>query len=328
MATNSTFATQSIYATQSLYATTSIMATNSTFATQSIYATQSLYATSSTSASYSVTASYAKAGGSGRELLTAARTYYVTSSNGSDSNDGLTSTTPFATVQHAADVAASIDNGGYDVTIQLADGTYTQSVVFNPQTGTGKYILQGNASTTGSVILGGTASLYTIRAMYPGTLVQVQNMKVSAIASPTALSVVQCTMKAMFLGGVGLVIGPVNAGNYQLYSNAGGYLQMQNSYLMQSAGSAASHLFANNQGEVILTGGITVALQGTNTYTTAFAYATNAGAILAATITFSSGSTTCPRYNANLNSFVNTGGGDSYLPGNSAGVTATGGQYA
>ena len=57
-------------------------------------------------------------------------------------------------------------------------------------------------------------------------------------------------------------------------------------------------------------------------------HATLLAAISAYSITFS-GSATGQRYNASQNSVINTyGGGASYFPGNAAGATATGGQYA
>src|ERR1035437_1871555 len=53
-------------------------------------------------------------------------TFYV-STSGSDSNDG-TSGNPFATIQHAVDVACSYDYQNlYLPTINVADGTYTLS---------------------------------------------------------------------------------------------------------------------------------------------------------------------------------------------------------
>ena len=64
---------------------------------------------------------------SGRTLLTANTTYYVDPVLGNDGNDGLSAGAgAFLTPQRAADkLQNEIDLAGYDVTVQFADGTYT-----------------------------------------------------------------------------------------------------------------------------------------------------------------------------------------------------------
>ena len=89
-------------------------------------ADETIYIAEDTNKTYRWTGSvYVEIGGgtgnglSGREVLTAARTYYVDPTGGSDSADGLTTSTPFLTIQHAIDVVASLDISIYDVTIDL-----------------------------------------------------------------------------------------------------------------------------------------------------------------------------------------------------------------
>lgn len=63
----------------------------------------------------------------GVEKTTRELKYYVNASTGSDTNDGLTSSTPFATIQHAVDILPKqID---HKVTIQLAPGTYDKVTI-------------------------------------------------------------------------------------------------------------------------------------------------------------------------------------------------------
>lgn len=90
----------------------------------------------------------------GREVLTANRTYYVRT-DGNDGNSGLanTSGSAFLTVQKAIDIVAALDIGVFNVTIQVADGTYTGSVVVNgPWLGSGVVTVQGNLTTPANVL--------------------------------------------------------------------------------------------------------------------------------------------------------------------------------
>lgn len=75
--------------------------------------------------------------------------------------------------------------------------------------------------------------------------------------------------------------------------------------------------------------GITVTLSGTPAFSVAFATASRAGVVQVNANTYS-GSATGTRYAASTNGviFTNTGGSATYLPGNGAGTTATGGQYS
>lgn len=94
----------------------------------------------------------------GRELLTANRTYYVRT-DGSDSNSGLANTAggAFLTIQRAVTVVAySLNLGGYDVTISVADGTYSESVtISNAWDGKGTVSIVGNSTTPTNVIVPG-----------------------------------------------------------------------------------------------------------------------------------------------------------------------------
>src|SRR5262249_49197290 len=82
-----------------------------------------------------------------RERLSAARTYFVNFNTGNDANDGLTSGTPFKTIQKAIDVAAALDSSIYDVTIQLA-GAMTHSIggglIGKSMVGAGAIIILGD----------------------------------------------------------------------------------------------------------------------------------------------------------------------------------------
>jgi hypothetical protein len=67
--------------------------------------------------------------------------YYV-STTGSDSNDGLTAGTAFRTIQHALDSIPDIVL--HHITINIADGTYRENVLFQYHIGTNIITLAGS----------------------------------------------------------------------------------------------------------------------------------------------------------------------------------------
>ena len=113
-----------------------------------------------------------------RERLAAARTYYVRT-DGSNSNSGLENTAggAFLTIQKACDIAASLDAQSYQVTCQLADGTYNESVVVRPMLGALPLIIRGNNTTPANVVVNGVACF---TAGQPGAYCQVLDLKMIA----------------------------------------------------------------------------------------------------------------------------------------------------
>lgn len=92
--------------------------------------------------------------GTARTLLTQDTTYYV-ATTGSDSTGTGTVGNPWATIQHAWDtIASTLDIGAFVVTIQLADGTYSESPSLIAAQ-TGQVVIQGNLANQTSVVLTG-----------------------------------------------------------------------------------------------------------------------------------------------------------------------------
>jgi len=75
---------------------------------------------------------------------TATLTYYVATS-GLDSNDGLTNGTAFLTIQHAISTLPQIIN--HTITINVADGVYTEAPTITGFVGSGSINLIGNTTT-------------------------------------------------------------------------------------------------------------------------------------------------------------------------------------
>jgi hypothetical protein len=255
-----------------------------------------------------------------REILTAARTYYVRT-DGSNSNDGLSNTSggAFLTIQKAIDtVSGALDIGNYDVTIQVGDGTYTGANSLKPVlAGTGTVTIQGNTGAMSSVIINPTAATcFTTSAS--GYLWTLRYMKLTTTTSGAGIYV--GAGSRVYYNNIDFGACPSSA---HVIAEQGGKAQCNGSYSI--TGAAAYHNQAISYGEIRTTGAYTITITGTPAFTT-YAYS-GLGFIHYASVTFS-GSATGKRYDVVENGLIKTyGGGASFLPGGTAGTTATGGQY-
>lgn len=255
-----------------------------------------------------------------REVLTANRTYYVDGGSGSDSNDGLSSGAgAFATIQKAIDVTASLDISTYSVTIYVADGTYTAAVVLKTIIGSGNVTIEGNTTTPSNCII----SLSSLHCFYNAT---------GAVGRYTiqGFKVVNSNGNGMRFNSnnLSVIIDDIDFGacsSVHIYLQNGASLNCEvKSYTI--SGNAYIHWLG--QGHASLAAyAANITLSGTPAFSGKFAGADYLSHFSVAGITFT-GSATGKRYEVNGNSVLDTnGGGAAYLPGNSAGSTATGGQY-
>lgn len=258
-------------------------------------------------------------GGTLREVLTATRNYYVRT-DGSDSNNGLTNTAggAFLTIQKAVDVAYGLDLSTYDVVINVGAGTYAAGVsAVNQYAGSGSIIISGDTATPSNVLidtsgvcisaskgaklslqglkLTSSASVACINVDYGATITLTNNMDFGACALGHHVYV----HGGYFISSIAETISGTAAGAHY-YSSSNGYLNCQ-SATWTASGSISLGFFAIASG----------------------------GGVIYAFANSSSGTFTGTRYYAALNGTINTnGGGANYFPGNVAGSTATGGQYA
>jgi hypothetical protein len=253
-------------------------------------------------------------GGGLRERLAADRDYYVNAGSGDDGNDGLSSGTAFATIQKGIDTVAGIDLGGFTATINVADGSYANFV--------GKSLVGGNAAIVGNA--GAPA-----------------NVGVAHAGNGEAAMFEQCLggswhiagMKLSSSSGFGLRVrngSVVTFANLDFGANTR-HIDVQGSAIVEALGNwqfsagGTQAIRVDSDGALKATGR-TVTISGTPAWTT-FATVGTLGLLVLATITFS-GAATGARYSVSGNGVLNTsGGGASYLPGDAAGSTATGGQY-
>jgi len=253
-------------------------------------------------------------------------TFYV-STTGNDANDGLTPGTAFATGQAAWNAATSIDLNGHNLTIQFANGTYTQPVSCAG-------IPLGMGAGNGILLLGNVAQQ---------NLVTINVTNANCIGAVRGAAV---TVRGMTLQATGTTTDYIGQGNALCADGATSYIAFDhitfgacgNAHLLSYggtissgpnpftiAGSAPSHLSAEIGGVSVIADAA-VTITGNPNFSQAFVSVFNGNAYVHGTAF--AGTATGVRYNVQANGVLNTSGsGDTFLPGNAAGIVGTGGQY-
>ncbi|MCD4751870.1 MAG: hypothetical protein K8R40_02245 [Anaerolineaceae bacterium] len=247
----------------------------------------------------------------GRYKLTENTTVYVRT-DGNDSNTGLANTAAGAllTIQKAIDTIALWDLGGYDVVIQVGNGTYAGNAVLKDLLACGDITLRGDTTTPANVIIDGRIAAEEITTIY-----RVEGFKLQKISSSEIMAIRVTDGARLEYQAIDFSTG----WTHQIYVAYDGHVAAVGNYTI--SGGAAYHVNAN-LGRFLVSGA-TITLTGTPAFTT-FINANNLSGIVATSNTWS-GAATGKRYSATLNSAFLTGG--ATLPGNAAGTTATGGQY-
>jgi len=257
-----------------------------------------------------------------RQKVTSNVTIYVRT-DGNDSNTGSANTSggAFLTIQKAWDVLSALDLSIYTGTINVADGTYTAGLLVNkiPLGGSGTY-LTGNTTTPANVIISVSGTAINVTA--PVTL-SIDGIKLQTSGSGQTLITVNHPGAVISIG----------RNEYGSCSN-GHHLSVVAGYLTRIAGgftytisstTSQTHINAATNAAKINMAAQTVSMSGTPAFTTAYVNAVELASVNLLNNTYS-GSATGKRYNVTLNAVVNTYG--ATLPGDAAGTTATGGQYA
>jgi hypothetical protein len=258
-----------------------------------------------------------------RELLTAARTYYVRT-DGSDSNTGLANTAggAFLTLQKAMDViAGTLDMGGQTVTVQVGAGTYTGGMIGKACVGQAtpsSLLFLGDATTPGNVIIDRASGL-CFEANGSGVGFRVQGFDMNSGDYSGLAADYQGIIE--FLD---VIFG--DCGFSHIYAAHGGTLNQKGDYEID--GDSSYHLLLDADGHMVsfVDGGSTVTLTGTRAFGY-FMWASGTATAELLSVAYV-GTATGTRYNVELNATVNIfGGGANVFPGDVAGATATGGQY-
>jgi hypothetical protein len=257
----------------------------------------------------------------GREVLKAARTYYVRT-DGVDSNTGLVDSSggAFLTIQKAIDIVSSLDMSIYQVTILVRAGTYTAGMNFRNWLGALRPIIEGDTTTPANVIISTAGHCVSSDGSMGWT---VQGFRLTSSGG-------QCinaeNAGAVYFGACDIH----TASSIQIWAKSASTITCISGYNITGNSTVGIH-FAAADGGVFYNTSATINIPSAIACATAFALAArngtlyNTGTISGAGVAGSTG----PRYAANLNGVIYVGGsGANYFPGNSAGSTATGGQYA
>lgn len=262
----------------------------------------------------------------GRIRLAGNTTFYV-SPSGSDSNNGLTSGTPWLTLQHAYNaLQATYDLNGFTATVQLANGTYTSGVVASGgvvgASGAASVVFNGNVGSPTSVSVAVSSAGAACYSAGAGAAFTIQNQQLSSTGSGSS-NAVAVSPGGVVNVGTGTVFAACTYAH--LFCVLQGSLNITGNYSI--TGGAQAHY--SSSGALQVGGGVTITLVGTPAFSSAFCLTTTLGLVFfSATNATFTGSATGVRYVVSGNAVVSTNGaGSTYLPGNSAGSTATGGQY-
>jgi hypothetical protein len=263
-------------------------------------------------------------------VLTAAQTYYI-STAGSDSNNGLASGTAFRTHAKAIAVISKFNLNGFNVTVNVANGTYNETATLLPSGGSGQITFL--AATAGSVILSSTTGSALICANacrgYIFSGYQYTSSGFVAGLDPGA---------GAFVNGSS----SLTLTNSTFNTCQGASICVRNSSAVTLTGSLAfsgssiSNALADGSMISLLTGcsivtpvagvALTITTPLSGTYFLEVIGSSSAALIIASTT--GGGNFTGARALVSLNGTINTnGGGASYYPGTSAVVIQTGGQY-
>jgi hypothetical protein len=258
--------------------------------------------------------------GGGLVTLTANRTYYLAASGGSDSNDGLSAGAPFATFGKFSTVADSIFLAGFNLTLQLADGTYsiTSEWLLPKPVGNGTLTLQGNTGSPQNVVISSSVNCITVDNQ--STWV-VRGMQLTS-SSTSLLSAIRNSIinfEAIRFG---------SATFNHIVALTGGTVEAIGNYQVVGGSTSGAHWYFTGSGKII-TSQRTVTMTGAFSFGAAWAWSDRGdGYCECFGMTFTGGTVTGARALLRNNSvcFTNTAS-TTYLPGSGSVTTAKGAQY-
>jgi hypothetical protein len=256
---------------------------------------------------------------------------YVDVAIGNDNNyDGSQATIngsqgPFQTIQHAFVVAWKYSPGPYGVTIHVAPGTYPGTVASPTYAGP---VVTINGAGISSTYLTGANNSDTLVCQGANTIL-VQNLHVSTgtgTGPPTGLT--------SSYGGI-MICNAIGGGNAAaaLYEAFGGYMTINGPHTQDANTTGGALINSFFAGQVTIYAGAHFTFNGPFTVS-AFIQPAGLGVLMSDTqvngppIFINPGNVVGAKFNCSLNGVADVvGQGINLFPGNSPGVTSTGGQY-
>lgn len=252
-----------------------------------------------------------------REKLTANRTYFV-ATTGSDSNDGRTAGTPFATVQKAWDtICTTLDLAGNTAIISVADGTYTAGLLAASRPLGGNIQIQGNASNASAVTfnIDGASNGFTVNVIL-GNILVIRDLRIQGASNGI---VVQAESAVQLIN---VVFNNVSANCLYLANGARGALAGAITF-SGTNGYGLSVL----QESSLVANAIPITFSAGVSFTTSFVYCFMSGFARVSSITFT-GTFTGKRFVGQTNGNIYTGTENlNYFPGSVAGTLASNAMY-
>lgn len=228
---------------------------------------------------------------------------------------------PFLTIQKAIDTVAALDLSIYNVTIQVADGTYTSGVTLKKTVGSGTVTIRGNITTPANCLLSTGSAINFYALQLGGSKYHLEGFKLTNTSAGNACIWVEGAETYISFGVMDF---GSTTGNHIL-ALLGGAIRAKANYTI-SGGTSGNHIGAQSNA-IVHVAGWTITLSGSPAFSDGFCSVKELGCLIAPGNTYS-GSGTGVRYKVATNGVIRVdGGGANYFPGNSAGTTATGGQY-
>lgn len=264
-----------------------------------------------------------------RWRLTADTTFWVDEATGSDSDNGLTLGTAFATIAKASAVIEDfIDLSGFVVTVRIQPGNYSEPISMAGR-------LPGSNNGAASIIFRASDGPVNIDTMIGnGSVVGTEGAAFTLTGNDFTFSaldgdgtIVACIWASFATITISGDVAYSGSREANVYAGPGGIITYAAGVVETISADSPRHFWAN-YGLINAFSTVSVILDSTPAFSVCYANSTSLGWIQTSGYTVVSGTATGTRYVVDVNAVITTnGGGANNFPGNGAGVASNGGQY-